>query len=48
MELDEDTDLNQEHEDKIIKSVKKTLRRRHDFRCLTENTGKGLKIGLRS
>ena len=42
------TDESNKRRERIIESVKKTLRRNYGFKCLTENTGKGKKSGLKS
>ena len=43
-----DTEKEKTKKRKVLKSIKKTLNRKRDFRCMTNNVEKGKKLGLRS
>ena len=48
VELPGDTDKEKTKKSKVLKNTKKTLNWNRDFRCITNNLGKGKRLGLRS
>ena len=47
-ELPNETDKDKKRRKHVMKNIKQTLRKNHGFNHLTENAGKGKKIGLRN